>query len=85
MTSKADLINRAYSIAKIDIERIEDCGNGVAYCHLLNSSFKNFPIHKVNFKASRSWDILPNFKLIQECLAAHKINKVSSLYSSSHL
>lgn len=77
MSSKTELIRKVRQLVGVELRKIEDCGNGGLYCQLLNTVVKDLPLHKVNLKASKSWEMITNYKILQSSLNKHLIPKVS--------
>lgn len=74
--SRSELLAWLNNLLQLNIQRIEECGTGAAYCQIMDSIYLDIPMHRVRFDVSQEYDYYPNYKILQSCFARHKIEKI---------
>lgn len=73
--SRTELLNWVNDLLQLNYTKVEQLGSGAAYCQIFDSIFLDLPMARVNFKASREYEYLTNFKVLQSAFQKHKIQK----------
>lgn len=73
--SRVDLLNWLNSTLNLNYTKVEQLGSGAAYCQLIDSIYLDVPIHRVKFDATKEYEYLNNFKVLQSAFVKHKISK----------
>ena len=73
--SRSELLAWVNEVTNLSVTKIESMGTGAAHCALINSIFRDVPLHKVNFKAIHEYEFVHNFKVLQEAFTRHRIDR----------
>jgi len=73
--SRADLLSWLNNLLKINYTKVEQCGNGGAYCQILDSIYGDVPMNRVKMDARLEYQSLANFKVLQMSFKQHGIDK----------
>ncbi|CCH40727.1 Microtubule-associated protein RP/EB family member 1 [Wickerhamomyces ciferrii] len=73
--SRTELLQWINTTLELNYTKIEQLGSGAAYCQLFDSIYLDVPMAKVKFDASKEYEYLANFKVLQNNFLKHKINK----------
>lgn len=71
--SRSALVDFFNDILALDITKIDELGNGAAYCQLLDSIYGDVPMSKVKFDARSTFEMQSNHKILQQMFLKHKI------------
>ena len=74
--SRSELLAWLNNLLQLNVQRVEECGTGAAYCQIMDSIYLDIPMHRVRFDVSQEYDYYPNYKILQSCFARHKIEKI---------
>ncbi|AMD21934.1 HFR079Wp [Eremothecium sinecaudum] len=73
--SRTELLSWLNDLLCLNYTRVEQCGNGAAYCQIMDSIFCDIPMNRVKFDSRAEYESLSNFKILQSCFTKHKIEK----------
>jgi len=73
--SRQELLKWVNDLLQSDFTKVEQLGTGWAYCQILDSIFGDVLVNKVKYGAKEEWEYVHNFKIMQMCVTAHKMNK----------
>ncbi|KAH3688501.1 hypothetical protein WICPIJ_000518 [Wickerhamomyces pijperi] len=73
--SRTELLKWVNELLQLNYTKVEQLGSGAAYCQILDSVFLDLPMSRVNFNASKEYEYLNNFKVLQSAFQKHKIQK----------
>ncbi|CAM9019690.1 unnamed protein product [Wickerhamomyces anomalus] len=73
--SRTDLLNWLNATLNLNYTKVEQLGTGAAYCQILDSIYLDVPMGKVKFDATKEYEYLNNFKVLQSSFLKHKISK----------
>ncbi|KAH3680458.1 hypothetical protein WICMUC_000298 [Wickerhamomyces mucosus] len=73
--SRVDLLNWVNDLLQLNYTKVEQLGSGAAYCQIIDSIYLDLPMSRVKFDASKEYEYLNNFKVLQSAFLRHKIQK----------
>ncbi|KAJ5625833.1 hypothetical protein N7510_002142 [Penicillium lagena] len=73
--SRQELLAWLNNLLQLNITKIEQCGTGAALCQIFDSIFLDVPMARVKFNVNTEYAYLQNFKILQNVLAKHGVNK----------
>ncbi|KAM0793749.1 hypothetical protein ACM66B_001169 [Microbotryomycetes sp. NB124-2] len=73
--SRHSLLQWINDLCQVQYTKVEQCGNGAVYCHVLDSIFLDIPVHKVKLNAKQSYELMANYKILQNAFKDHQIDK----------
>lgn len=75
--SKNEIVNWFNNILELKTEKIEQLGNGAAYCQVIEHFFPgSVSLQKVQWNARLPYEILANYKILTNSLNNLQIKKV---------
>ncbi|PWN39549.1 hypothetical protein IE81DRAFT_326430 [Ceraceosorus guamensis] len=73
--SRTELIQWLNELLQIGYTKVEQCGTGAAYTQVIDSIYRNVPLHKLNFAAKAEYEYVNNYKVMQEAFKKNRIDK----------
>lgn len=73
--SRVDLLNWLNATLNLNYTKVEQLGTGAAYCQIIDSIYLDVPMGKVKFDATKDYEYINNFKVLQSSFVKHKISK----------
>ncbi|RKP34938.1 EB1 domain-containing protein [Dimargaris cristalligena] len=74
--SRQELLGWVNQMLQLNFTKIEQLGSGAAYCQVMDSIYGNIPLSKVKFNSKGDYESIQNYKILQNCFNANKIDKV---------
>ncbi|KAK4050407.1 microtubule integrity protein mal3 [Microbotryomycetes sp. JL201] len=74
--SRHSLLQWINDLCQVQYTKVEQCGNGAVYCHVIDSIFLDVPVHKIKLNAKQSYELMANYKILQNAFKDHQIDKV---------
>lgn len=73
--SRTELLNWLNQLLNLNYKKVEECGTGAAYCQIMDSIYRDIPMHRVKFNATAEYEFQTNFKVLQSSFTRHNIEK----------
>ncbi|AQZ13261.1 BIM1 (YER016W) [Zygosaccharomyces parabailii] len=73
--SRTELLNWLNQLLNLNYKKVEECGTGAAYCQIMDSIYRDIPMHRVKYNATAEYEFQTNFKVLQSCFTRHNIEK----------
>jgi len=73
---RRDIIDWINDTLLLNVEKIEQTASGAIACQLLDVMYPgNVPMHKVNWSATKDFEFIANYKILQTCFAKLSITR----------
>lgn len=73
--SRSTLVTFFNETLSLNIVKVDDLGDGAAYCQLVDSIYGDLPMHRVKFNTRSLLDMEQNYKILQQAFNKHKIGR----------
>ncbi|GME74171.1 unnamed protein product [[Candida] boidinii] len=73
--SRSELLEWINVTFDLNYTKVEQCGNGAAYCLIFQSIFNDLPISKLKLQPNQDYQTLNNYKILQSGFNKHKISR----------
>ncbi|BGP12238.1 hypothetical protein JCM10213_000068 [Rhodosporidiobolus nylandii] len=73
--SRMELIAWLNDLLALNYSKVEQCGSGAAYCQIVDTIFGDVPMGRVKMNAKQEYEFLANFRILQNTLKSHGIDK----------
>ncbi|KAJ1949557.1 microtubule integrity protein mal3 [Linderina macrospora] len=73
--SRQSLIQWVNELLQTNYTKVEQLGSGAAYCQIIDSIYMDVPLNRVKFSANQQYEYIENFKILQNMIRKHKIDK----------
>ncbi|KAI8969218.1 calponin homology domain-containing protein [Mycotypha africana] len=73
--SRTELLAWLNDLLQTRYTKVEQAGTGGAYCQIFDSIYGDVPMSKVKFDAKLEYEFINNFKILQNALKKHKVDK----------
>ncbi|KAF2668137.1 putative microtubule binding protein [Microthyrium microscopicum] len=73
--SRQELLAWLNNLLQLNITKVEQCGTGAAYCQIFDSIWMDLPMSKVKFSVNTEYMYIQNFKVLQNALVKHGIDR----------
>jgi len=73
--SRQELLHWLNSLLQLNITKVEQCGTGAALCQVFDSIYLDVPMGRVKFNVNTEYAYIQNFKILQNCLTRHAIDR----------
>jgi len=74
--SRTDLLQWVNDLLQIDLKKIEMCASGTVYCQIVDACNPGtVAMRKLNWKANKDFEFIPNFKVLQAAFDKNGIDK----------
>lgn len=73
--SRSDLLIWINSVTQGGYTKVEQCGNGAAYCQILDALYGDIAMSKVKLNANQEYQFVSNFKVLQKAFKDHGVDK----------
>ncbi|KAJ1718454.1 microtubule integrity protein mal3 [Coemansia biformis] len=75
MGSRQELLGWVNGLLQTNYNRVEQLGTGAAYCQILDAVYGDVRLERVKFNANQEYEYVENFKVLQNVLAKHRVDK----------
>ncbi|KAJ2553895.1 microtubule integrity protein mal3 [Coemansia sp. RSA 1933] len=75
MGSRQELIAWVNDLLQTSYTKVEQFGTGAAYCQIVDSVYGDVRLDRVKFDANQEYEYMENFKILQNALTKHKVDK----------
>ncbi|KAG0322828.1 hypothetical protein BGZ99_003140 [Dissophora globulifera] len=73
--SRQELIGWVNELLELNYTKVEQLGTGAAYCQIMDSIYGDLPMARVKFATKHEYEYLGNYKVLQTCFTAKKVDK----------
>lgn len=60
----------------LNVVKVDDLGDGAAYCQLVDSIYGDLPMHRVKFDTRSPLEMEQNYKILQQAFIKHRVSRV---------
>ncbi|KAG0374926.1 MAG: calponin homology domain-containing protein [Linnemannia gamsii] len=73
--SRVELIAWVNELLGLGYTKVEQLGSGAAYAQIMDSIYGDLPMNRIKFATKHEYEYLGNYKVLQNCFTARKIDK----------
>ena len=74
---RKDIVDWINNYLQLNLAKIEQTANGAIACQMLDAIFPNqVPMHRVNWEARNEYDMVGNYKILQDVFDRKNITRV---------
>ncbi|KAF9117652.1 hypothetical protein BGX30_005261 [Mortierella sp. GBA39] len=73
--SRVELISWVNELLGLGYTKVEQLGSGAAYAQIMDSIYGDLPMSRIKFATKHEYEYLGNYKVLQNCFTARKIDK----------
>ncbi|KAF9329054.1 hypothetical protein BGZ91_000716 [Linnemannia elongata] len=73
--SRVELISWVNELLGLGYTKVEQLGSGAAYAQIMDSIYGDLPMNRIKFATKHEYEYLGNYKVLQNCFTARKIDK----------